>query len=90
MPKTKPSVNRRVRRGKGTIMALTIALLTCLILAGLVLSVGLFSLLEVLLSEPAARRRRIDTRTRAAEALVHDPESLLAQLEMLRNVSQSA
>lgn len=71
-------------------MALTIVLLTCLILVGLGLLVGLMSLLEVLFAEPAARPRRTDSRVRAAEALVHDPESLMMQLEMLRSVSQSA
>lgn len=71
-------------------MALTLALLTCFVLIGLGLTVVVLSLLESLFGAPAAAPRRIDTRRRAAESLIQDPETFIARTEMIRNVSQCA
>lgn len=71
-------------------MLLTLALLTGFVLTGLGLTVGLLSLMEALFQAPAAAPRRADSRTTAAEALILDPDALLAHSETLRNVAQSA
>ena len=71
-------------------MLLTIALLTGFVLLGLALTVGLLSLLQVLFRTPAVSFPRVDTRRRAADALVMHADSFLVHNEMLRNVTQSA
>jgi hypothetical protein len=71
-------------------MLLTLALLTCFLLTGLGLTVGLLSLLEALFQRPGAASRRVDSRRKAAEALIVDADTFLAHSEALRNVAQSA
>ena len=71
-------------------MLLTTLMLTAFVLFGLVLTVGVLSLLEALFCTPPVSQRRVDTRRRAADALVLDADSFLAHTEMLRNVAQSA
>ena len=66
-------------------MALTFTMLICFMIVGLGLTVGVLSLMEALFSAPVAYSRQIDTRIRAAEALVQEPDILQGQL-----VSQSA